>query len=473
MSTFSLRGVTVAFAAGPVLSDIHLTLTPGWYGVVGANGAGKTTLLRVLSGTLVPDEGTVHRRPDNATVAVCPQTDLRRACSPGEAKRRAIEAALREGPDVLLLDEPTNHLDAGARASVVALLRRHRGIGVVVTHDRALLDALEATILRVHDARISVYPPGYEAARLSWERAREADEAAHARAKRRTKALGVQLDRARRDRDAAERNKSSRARMKDKNDHDARGSLAKGMAAFGEARAGRKVAVLRDAVMRAEEAVPTITRDRTLGGDVFASFERAPSPVVFHVDADDVDGVLEGVRFTVSREDRVRVTGPNGAGKTTLLRALIASRRDAIERGQILYLPQELDDTAVTRLSDTLHALDPTTRGQVLSVVGALGSDPERFVRRRAADAARLSPGEARKLALALALGRKAWALVLDEPTNHMDLPTVERLERALVDYPGAIVLVTHDEIFAAHITRDAVDVSTWRPAVTPVRHMP
>ncbi len=83
-------------------------------------------------------------------------------------------------------------------------------------------------------------------------------------------------------------------------------------------------------------------------------------------------------------------------------------------------------------------------RGRVLTVLAALGVDPDRLLASRS-----LSPGEARKLMLAFALGRQVWALVLDEPTNHMDLPGVERLEAALATYPGALLLVSHDEVFA------------------------
>jgi ATPase subunit of ABC transporter with duplicated ATPase domains len=206
--------------------------------------------------------------------------------------------------------------------------------------------------------------------------------------------------------------------------------------------------------------VPSLSRDPTLGGKIFAAYARAPHPILFHLAATELRAgehvVLRDVRVNIARDERIRIAGANGAGKTTLLEALLAAKpRDE----RVLYLPQELSLTAVERMVRELAQIDDTERGRVLSVFSALGSDPARLLGRRDQDRAALSPGEARKLALALGLGRLAWALALDEPTNHLDLPTIERLEAALVDYPGCVLLVTHDDAFANAVTTRTLEI--------------
>jgi len=276
-------------------------------------------------------------------------------------------------------------------------------------------------------------------------------------ARERVRTLEAELDAARRTQGRATRNVSARARMKNRNDSDARGILATTKAQWASSKAGRVTACARTELERAQKAVPVIERDLTLGGKIFANYERAPAQILFHLHADTlVRGsyvVLRNVRLTLGREERVRIEGPNGAGKTTLLEAMMQSHP---RPERLLYLPQELSaDAKATALAE-LRAAGAEARGRVLSIVAALGSEPERVL---AAEATHLSPGEARKLVLALALSRQVWALVMDEPTNHLDLPSIERLEAALADYPGTIVLVTHDEAFAQRVTTRSLRV--------------
>jgi ATPase subunit of ABC transporter with duplicated ATPase domains len=236
---------------------------------------------------------------------------------------------------------------------------------------------------------------------------------------------------------------------------------AKTLAGWAEARAGRQVAVRRRELEAARAAVgepPTAAP----GGPVAFGWEPPPRPTLLSLDAADLRAgtapLLRDLHMRLDRRDRVRLDGPNGAGKSTLLRAL--AEASTLPPGRLLWLPQELEAGAGREALQRVEALGPAARGRVLQLVAALGVAPARLLASRAP-----SPGEARKLLLALALGLRAWALLLDEPTNHLDLPSIERLEAALAAWPGALLLATHDEAFAARLT-----TRTWRIGAGRVR---
>jgi ATPase subunit of ABC transporter with duplicated ATPase domains len=478
MSSVRLHGVSYAYEGrDAVVSDVDLHLQPGWTGLVGANGSGKTTLLGLLDGSLTPSSGHV-RLESVATVRRCRQApelddevlafgldwsrDAQRwrarlaldpdrlepweTLSPGERRRWQIGAALAEEPDLLLLDEPSNHLDADARDVLVGTLRRYRGIGVLVSHDRALLDALTTRTVRVHHGRVREYPGPYGAAKPLWEAELAAARDARDAAQEAARVAARQLADARRNRAAAASQVSTSARMKDKHDSDARGILAKNLASWADARIGRDVNVLRKELDKREAAVDAAAVDEDPGAAIAFAADPCPKRRLATLSGPLCIGdrtLVAHLDATWDRGDRVHVAGPNGAGKSTLLRALVA----AADLGEkLLVVPQHLEDPTADLAA--LRELPNDVRGRVLQIVAALGLDPARLLA-----TGRPSPGEARKLRIAMGIGRGAWGLVLDEPTNDLDLPSVERLEAALKAWTGALLLVTHDPAFAAATT--------------------
>jgi ATPase subunit of ABC transporter with duplicated ATPase domains len=494
MPSLRFERVMFAYADAAPLLQIDLVLPAGWTAVVGENGAGKSTLLALAAGLLAPVSGRVRRDPAGARVVLCPQSvgasgpevhalaadgarsahrlraalgldpaDLARweTLSPGERRRWQVGAALHAEPDVLLLDEPTNHADVDARALLAGALAAFDGVGLLVSHDRALLDALAVRTLRLHRGAARLHDGGYAGARAAWEAEARAAWDRRAAAQEEARAAAARLADARRARDAADAARSGARR--DPRDHDARTLGAKTRRAWAEDRLGADVRRHRAAAERARAEIPEAPPAAGAPAALFLGWERAPRPVLLSLDAEVVRAgvapLLHDVHRVVRREDRVRVAGPNGAGKTTLLAALLAASTLPAER--VLHLPQELPADAGPSLLSGVRALAPDVRGRLLSLVAALGSDPGRLLA-----SASPSPGEVRKVLLALGLARRAWLLVLDEPTNHLDLPTVERLEAALEAYPGAIVLVTHDDALAARCTRSVWSVRAGRVEV-------
>ncbi|MFO0683216.1 MAG: ATP-binding cassette domain-containing protein [Sandaracinus sp.] len=482
-----LRGVSFARPLSPaVFEGVDLSLAPGWTGLVGANGAGKTTLLALVGGELAPTAGSVERPPD-AQVASIPQSieappddalarrddraahrlraalalvpeDLARwpTLSPGERRRWQIGAALAHEPDVLLVDEPTNHLDREGRALVLEALRRFRGIGVVVSHDRTLLDALTTRTVRLAAGGARAWSGGYSEARDAWTAEARALEVDRDEKRARLRGAARALDHARREHASAEAGRSTAKRMRSKYDSDARGIGATTKAMWAEGRAGRGVARRSHELARAEEALAlTASLPRERGRALFVDFVPATRRAVLHLAQSEIAVagrvLVRDAHLTLGSSDRIRLVGPNGAGKTTLVTRMLAG----VEDPRLVFVPQDLDPRQTQRTIAGLQALSPLERNRATALLAALGADPGRFFR---AHVGQPSPGEARQLAIAWGLVHRAHTLVLDEPTNDLDLPATERLEEALAAFPGALLIVTHDDALAARLS-----LGEWR----------
>ncbi|MFE3390254.1 ABC-F family ATP-binding cassette domain-containing protein [Streptomyces anulatus] len=422
--------------------------------------------------------------------------------SGGEQSRLALACVLAAAPELLLLDEPTNHLDARAVGWLEDHLRGHRGTVVAITHDRAFLERVTSVILEVdRDLRtVTRYGDGWDgyrtakaAARRRWAQEHEEYLTDLARTGELVEAAGARL--------AATGGDPKQGFGKHRRSHEAKLS--------GQVRAARtRLDALRrspvpppprplaftgrpavtDGTGTADcdgtgtpDSVRTATgagtgdRDGTATGAGTGDRERTATETgtgdrartLVELDAVSVGDRLRLPSLRVASGARLLVTGENGAGKTTLLRVLAGDLTPdtgtVTRRARIGYLPQELPARPTRRtLLATFAAGRPGFPDEYAEELLALGLfRPEDLD----VPVASLSVGQQRRLALARLVTRPADLLVLDEPTNHIALSLVEELEQALDQYPGAVVVVSHDRSFRARFTGDVLELRAGRPA--------
>ena len=455
-------------AAEPALRGVSATFPQGWTGIVGDNGGGKTTLALVACGALQPDAGTVSPQliavycaqdasepPRNLAdfaiaydgMAVRLRRDLGieddwheryGTLSGGQQKRLQVACALWEEPDVLAMDEPTNHVDAPTRRAIASALARYGGIGLLVSHDRELLDELCSQCLFVVDGAATMRPGGYSqaASQASLER----ESAVHARATALKERDRLERE-AKRRREEASRSAGKRSlHGVGKHDNDARYKKRIAVVSGQDGKAGRLSSRMEGRLAEAQARVSAARVEKRYDADVW--FDAAPSrrKVLLRMEQQALalgDDVLAVPALHIGNADHIGLVGDNGSGKTTLVKRIVAQLPEGT---RALYIPQEPDAAQRRAALADLAELPSEQRGRVLSIVAQLNSEPDRILEGDA-----ISPGELRKLMLALGILGKPELIVMDEPTNHLDLGSTEALERMLAAYPAALLLVSHD----------------------------
>jgi len=468
MALLSLRDIRVAFGGPPLLDGASLQIEPGdRICLLGRNGTGKSTLLRVVNGEIAPDEGEIVRR-QGVKVALVPQEvppglsgtvyDVvsgglkmaaekaisRLGLSPGAdfgalsggMQRRALIArALARNSDILLLDEPTNHLDIDAIAWLETFLLREARTLLFVTHDRMFLRKLATRIVELDRGRLRDRACDYD----TYLERREEDLAAET------------AQRARFDKRLAEEETWIR-----------RGVKARTTRNEGRVRALERMREERKA--RREQA-----------GTVRVQAQHAAPSGRLVAEARGVEGgygdrpVIRDFSTTILRGDRVGIIGPNGSGKTTLLRLLLGDlspRTGTVRLGTRLtvaysdQLRERLDDekTVAENLGDGSDTV--TVNGRTRHVIGYLKD--VLFSPDRARSPVRvLSEGERNRLQLAKLFTKPFNLLVLDEPTNDLDIETLDLLEDLLLEYTGTLLLVSHDREFLNNVVTSTLVIDT------------
>jgi ATPase subunit of ABC transporter with duplicated ATPase domains len=358
--------------------------------------------------------------------------------SGGEAARALLAGVLLARPTILLLDEPTNHLDLDGLEWLEGFLTGFPGSVLVVSHDRRFLDATVTQVLELDGGELIAYEGGYTAYREAKARAGARRALAYEAQQKRVRRLEADI--------ASTRGYAMRTE-----------TTASGLGSDTLKRQAKKVArkaQSRERRLRRElESEGHIDKPRHVGGlkvELAGSAGGRLVAALRDVDAGwDGEPLLRHIDLTVHGRDRIAVIGPNGAGKSTLLALLggtLAPLRGSVERPvRAAVLPQGADALpadvpAVAFVRSHAHVPE----GEARRLLGHFGLEGDASLRRLG----RLSPGERSRVAIAAMVAAKAELLLLDEPTNHLDFPSLDVLEGALRDYPGAIVAVSHDRAF-------------------------
>ena len=481
-----LSGVSLGFGGEAVFSGIDLTVHPGdRIALVGRNGSGKSTLMKVMAGLVAPDSGVVavgpgrrvgymEQHPDMSGYATLGDYaasglepgELYRVeragaglgfdpgrpvatASGGERRRAALARLLAAAPDLMLLDEPTNHLDIGAIRWLEEVLRATRAAFVLISHDRAFLRALTRATLWLDRGVLRRQEKGFAAFEAWRDRVWAEEDAARHKLARRIRAEGrwaVEGISARRRRNMGRLRRLQAMRAARAAQIRRQGAAA--MALETGPKSGRKVIEARGLCKAFGEQV-----------------------------------ILRDFSLTVMRGDRVAFVGPNGVGKTTLLKILLGE--EAPDAGSVRLgtnLEIAVFDQARAQLDPEATLWESLTgdpgmrvsgrsdqvmvRGRPRHVVGYL-KDFLFDERQARAPVRSLSGGEKARLLLARIMARQSNLLVLDEPTNDLDVETLDLLQELLDDYDGTVLLVSHDRDFLDRVATLTVAMEGDGRAVT------
>ncbi len=481
MKNLQINDLTFSYSHKNIFSNLNLSFESLWTCLVGNNGCGKTTLLKLIAKELKAQIGTIL---GNDLVYHCVQNidskplgfdefsytfdsysymlrDLLQIqdewfyiwenLSYGQKKRIQIAIALYQDVEVLLLDEPTNHLDNYSKKMVIKALKGFKGIGILISHDREVLDALCTNTIIIQNKNIYKYNTNYTNAMKELN--------SHMNfLKKENENINIKLNKlknnikAKKEKVSLSKNRLSKKHI-DKKDKSAKEKINLAKLTGKDKNDSKLVSKFSKKYQILEEKLNKKDKDYKKGVNI--SSESSNKKKVLSIKKGCLKLSSHKILYFpdsyLSSNDKIAIIGDNGVGKSSFLRFLISQIKF---ENSFFYLPQELKNEDKEKLYKEINSLEDKQKGLLFTYIKRLSSNPKDIL-----DNENLSQGELRKLFIAKALLNNIDFIILDEPTNHMDMESILSLEKALLDYKKSLIIISHDKIFIENLNLDIYEI--------------
>lgn len=439
------------FAGRSLFTIKQLSLQAGQkVGLVGNNGVGKSTFLKILLGLDRDFAGQIEVKADWAYV---PQLQEKSLLSGGEQVWKSIQEAFAQRPQLLIMDEPTANLDQEHQEKLIKQIKRFRGSLLLVSHDRYFLNQIASHIWHLEEGKVQVYPGNYEAFVESRRARREGQQEAYEAYQKKV----AQLKKAQHERQA----KAQKMGKKKKGVSSSEWKVNAMMGSYdSQAKSMAKTAKHLEKRIERLDKVEQPRKERWVKMEAKGALDTGLHSL-FRLQAGQLwieeTYLFDFPQLGMTFGDKLALVGSNGTGKTSFVRKLISKELGGYynPKLKIAYFSQDLtslneEETAFVNASST----SLQDRVTVLNLLGMLGLSYDKAQQK----VANLSGGERVRLSLAKVLLTDANLLILDEPTNFLDLTAIEALERFLEGYQGSVLVISHDQDFV-----DKVAKNNWR----------
>jgi ATPase subunit of ABC transporter with duplicated ATPase domains len=452
-----LRQLSLSFPHKTCFEDFDAQIYSGSrIAIIGRNGSGKSTLLNILRGVGAPTSGQVIL-PSDLVMGYVPQivTDFPEQ-SGGERVNRALTAALSHDPDLLLLDEPTNHLDQRNRQNMIRLLMRFQGTLLMISHDVEILRHCVDTFWRIDQARIEVFKGHFDDYIQSQETLRKSLEQELSSLKRQKKDLHQAL--------MQEQQRAAKSKIKGSKSIGQRKwptIVSNAKASRSQETSGNKKSNIdrkkQDILSQLEEhhlpeiIVPTFHLETADRHRQWLCISRGA------IGYKDQPPIVSEIHLSVGSQSRIAILGDNGSGKSTLIKAILGDV-NVVRSGEwslakpesMGYLDQHYQTLAAEKT--VLETVSDIMNDSILGIRQHLSDFLFRSSEEVNAKVSQLSGGEKARLSLAQIAAKTPGLLILDEITNNLDLETRQHVIAVLKQYPGALIVVSHDTDFLTAI---------------------